>query len=274
MEILHSAVPDHRLAPFVRCLVQRETMPGFAAITQQNIASLGPILSFDLGGRVVMAPLGRRPYFHAQIHLFGTQTRYSGHACLSGHVLGFAIFFQPFALWQLVGIPPGELVDHDGDATGVLGSWIAELWHKLGEAKTFSERVALATETLLGSLKADRPLTPIMSTVHRLLPSNEAAKIYQVARESAMSIRSYERQFVREMGFSPKMFARLVRFEKAVDMKRLGRDSWLNVSHDLGYFDQMHMIRDFRTFGGDTPGRLVLPNSDFNPWSRKPVKSP
>lgn len=156
----------------------------------------------------------------------------------------------------------------------MLGSWIAEFWHKLGEAQTFPERVALATETLLEFLKADRPLTPIMSTVHRLLPSNEAAKIYQVARESAMSIRSYERQFVSEMGFSPKMFARLVRFEKAVDMKRLGGDSWLNVSHDLGYFDQMHMIRDFRTFGGDTPGRLVLPNSDFNPWSQKRIKSP
>ena len=212
----------------MRCLVDRETVPGSAAITQQNIACLGPVLSFDLGDRVVMAPLGQKPYFHAQIHLFGTQTRHLGHACLSGHVLGFAIFFQPFALWQLFGIRPGELVDHDGDATEVLGSWIAEFWHKLGEAQTFPERVALATETLLGFLKADRPLTPIMSTVHRLLPSNEAAKIYQVARESAMSIRSYERQFVREMGFSPKMFARLVRFEKAVDMKRLGGDSWLN----------------------------------------------
>jgi hypothetical protein len=29
----------------------------------------------------------------------------------------------------------------------------------------------------------------------------------------------------------------------------------------------MHMIRDFRLFGGDTPGRLFVPNADFQPWS-------
>jgi hypothetical protein len=29
----------------------------------------------------------------------------------------------------------------------------------------------------------------------------------------------------------------------------------------------MHMIRDFQSLGGDAPGRLVLPESDFQPWS-------
>ena len=267
MEIVRPVAPDPRLAPFVRSLGCRETLPGSSPITQQHIASLGPVLSFELGDRVLITRVGERPYFHRQIHLLGTQTRYLGHYCLSGQVLEFGIHFQPFALWQLFGIPLVEVTDRDGDATALMGPWVAELWHKLREAQTDSERVAVATETLLGFLKTARPLTPIMSTAHRLLPSDEAAKICQVARESAMSIRSYERRFATETGFSPKSFARLARFEKAVDMKRMGRDSWLNVSHDLGYFDQMHMIRDFRIFGGETPGRLVLPNSDFQPWS-------
>lgn len=66
---------------------------------------------------------------------------------------------------------------------------------------------------------------------------------------------------------SPKQFARLARFAKAIDLKRMSEDSWLNISHELGYFDQMHMVKDFRTFGGDAPGRLVQANSDFQPWS-------
>ena len=82
-----------------------------------------------------------------------------------------------------------------------------------------------------------------------------------------MSIRSYERQFATEIGLTPKQFARIARFARAIDLKRKSKDSWLNIAHDLGYFDQMHMVRDFRILGGDVPGRLVHPNSDFQPWS-------
>jgi AraC-like DNA-binding protein len=182
-------------------------------------------------------------------------------------VLSFGIFFRPFAPWQLFGIPTAELSDLDCDATAVMGSWVAELWYKIAECRTFRERVTVATETLLMFVNGVRPLTSIMSTVHRLLPSDEPARITQVAHLSAMSIRSYERQFACEIGMSPKQFARLARFARAIDLKRRSRDSWLNISCDLGYFDQMHMIRDFRVFGGDTPGRLVRTDSDFQPWS-------
>lgn len=267
MESLRSAAPDYRLAPFVHCFVHREILPGSDPITQPIVASLGPILSFELGARTIQARVGEEPFFHSQTHLFGAQTRYFGHGYLSGQVLEFGIFFRVLALWRLLGIPPAELTDCDGDATAVLGWWVAELWSRLRDAQSFSQRILVATEKLLSFVSGERRLTSVMSTVHRLLPSGESARIVQVARESAMSTRSYERRFAAEIGFSPKMFARLARFEKAVDLKRLGRNSWLNVSHDLGYFDQMHMIRDFRLFGGDTPGRLVLPSSDFQPWS-------
>jgi transcriptional regulator GlxA family with amidase domain len=115
--------------------------------------------------------------------------------------------------------------------------------------------------------KAAHRLTAIMSTTHRLLPSDEPTRIDRISHASAMSIRSYERQFAVEIGMSPKQFARLARFAKAIDLKRMSEDSWLNISHELGYFDQMHMVKDFRTFGGDAPGRLVQANSDFQPWS-------
>jgi len=202
-----------------------------------------------------------------RIQLLGAQTRCPGSVYLSGHVLSFGIFFRPFAPWQLFGIPTAELADLEVDATAVMGSWVAELWHKIGECRTFSKRITVATETLLMFVNAVRPLTSIMSTVHRLRPSPEPARISRVAHESAMSIRSYERQFAGEMGMSPKSFARLARFARAIDLKRRSEDSWLNISHDLGYFDQMHMNRDFRIFGGDSPGRLVRTDSDLQPWS-------
>jgi AraC-like DNA-binding protein len=267
METLQTAVPQPQLAAFVSIFAHRETSPGSSAVIQPVIASLEQTLTFELGDRPVMNFTSGRKIFHPRVYLIGARTTYPGSTCLSGHVLEFGIFFKPFASWQLFGIPSAELAERDGDATGVMGPWVVELWHKLADCRSFSDRILVATETLLPFAKASRPLTSIMSTVHRLLPSDEPARIARIARASSMSIRSYERQFTGEIGISPKQFARLARFARAIDMKRISEDSWLNICHDLGYFDQMHMIRDFRSFGGDTPGRLVHTGSDIQPWS-------
>jgi AraC-like DNA-binding protein len=33
--------------------------------------------------------------------------------------------------------------------------------------------------------------------------------------------------------------------------------SWIHVAHEANYYDQMHMIRDFRDLAGDTPGKVL-----------------
>ncbi len=267
MQTLLTAAPNYRLAPFVRCFAQRETSPDSPQIVQALVGSLEHILSLDFCDPTIHNYPTGKAAFQPRTQLLGAQTRNAGSVCLSGHVLSFGIFFRPFAPWQLFGIPTAELTDLECDATAVMGSWVAELWQKLAECRTFSKRITVASETLLMFVNAVRPLTSTMSTVHRLRPSPEPVRIKHVARDSAMSVRSYERQFAGEMGMSPKSFARLARFARAIDLKRSGEGSWLNISHDLGYFDQMHMSKDFQIFGGDAPGRLVRPDSDFQPWS-------
>ena len=264
---LQSATPDRRLAPFVRCFAQRETVRGSATSCQAIIGSLEQILSFDLGDRTLMRYPTGKAEFHARTYLMGSQRSYAGQVCLSGHVLAFGIFFRPFATWQLFGIPPAELADADGDGSGVLGTWVAELWQKVGAAAKFSDRIQVVTEALLPFISEARPLTPIMSTVPLLFPFDDTSRITRVARASAMSVRSYERRFAVEIGMPPKKFARVARFATAIDLRRRSNASWLHVAHNVGYFDQMHMVKDFQSLGGDAPGRLVLPDSDFQPWS-------
>jgi AraC-like DNA-binding protein len=265
---LLSATPDHRLTRFVHCFAQRETAAHWPLINQPITSSLEPSLSFDFCDRTVRTYPAGSSDFRPHIYLLGTQTRYVGSGtCLSGHVLSFGIFFRPFALWRLFGIPPAEVTNFDDEGTAVLGSWVPELYQKLGEAQTFYARIILATEALLRFVPGIRPLTSIMSTAHLLRPSDESVRIANVAHDSTMSIRNYRRQFAAEIGMSPKTFARVARFERAIDLKRTSENSWMDIAHDLGYFDQMHMIKDFRMLGGGTPGGLVHPDSDFQPWS-------
>jgi hypothetical protein len=52
----------------------------------------------------------------------------------------------------------------------------------------------------------------------------------------------------------PKLFARIARFEAALDGKaRFAARSWTDVAHTFGYYDHMHMVHDFGEFTGETP---------------------
>jgi transcriptional regulator GlxA family with amidase domain len=93
-------------------------------------------------------------------------------------------------------------------------------------------------------------------------------RIDDLANHSALSIRHYERRFAEEMGVAPKHFARTARFQMALDSKRISpRRTWLWIAHEFGYFDQMHLIRDFKSLGGETPSNISRSIGDLRPWS-------
>ena len=84
------------------------------------------------------------------------------------------------------------------------------------------------------------------------------------------------------MGFPPKTIARLLRFNRAVrSLDRLsgtranepaskpyiearqpedplvGAIQWADLAADCGYFDQAHLIKEFREFAGMTPDAFL-----------------
>jgi AraC-like DNA-binding protein len=79
--------------------------------------------------------------------------------------------------------------------------------------------------------------------------------VREVARSLGVSERHLRRVFRDAVGVSPKSFARLARFHRALDAARRG-SSWARVAATTGYCDQAHLIDDFRAIAGATPARL------------------
>jgi methylphosphotriester-DNA--protein-cysteine methyltransferase len=58
------------------------------------------------------------------------------------------------------------------------------------------------------------------------------------------------------VGVTPKRYASLARFERALQLAR-GAASLTHAALDAGYYDQSHFIRDFTRFAGGPPGQFL-----------------
>jgi AraC-like DNA-binding protein len=162
---------------------------------------------------------------------------------------GRAAPFLPFGVDRLVAAETGI-----ADAFGAAGGRLAE---EIGNASTDGARVEIARRFLLQRLAraARMPSRPVSAAVRRMLgASSGRPSISALARESGWSVRQLERRFRSETGLSPRLLARIVRFQRV--FRALGRDrsDWVSVALDCGYSDQPHLIREFREFTGQTPG--------------------
>ena len=268
MHTIQTAKPRVELREFVRVFAQREMIWGGTVYAQPNLAALEHIMAFEFGDSLTTEYSQGRSKVAPKVHIAGSQTAPAGCAYFTGRHFAFGIFLKPLASWQLFRIPLATLANADFDGTELYGGGIYSLWLRLAESKSFEEQVKVAEEYLLPFAMNAQDQTPIMKSARHTFRCKGAVRIEDLAYHCGLSLRQYERKFVTEFGFTPKILARVTRFEAALDTKRLapGR-SWLSVAHELGYFDQMHMIRDFQKLGGDVPSQVIEQSGDLQPWS-------
>ena len=71
-------------------------------------------------------------------------------------------------------------------------------------------------------------------------------------------VRLVPQNFHETVGLSPKAFANLTRFRRALDAARKSEHaSWADIAAAVGYYDQAHLIAEFRTIAGVTPRELL-----------------
>jgi AraC-like DNA-binding protein len=94
--------------------------------------------------------------------------------------------------------------------------------------------------------------------LQKILESPELPRVSSLAAELGVSERQLLRVFNERVGVSPKTFLRIVRFRRALRAARASaRPDWAAIAATAGYFDQAHLIADFRALGGQTPTALL-----------------
>lgn len=81
--------------------------------------------------------------------------------------------------------------------------------------------------------------------------------VEDLARECGWSRHHLGRRMREELGASPKLLSRMVRFRLALDMVRRSGRPLAEIAAAAGYSDQAHMNCDFREFTGRSPGSFA-----------------
>jgi AraC-like DNA-binding protein len=229
-------------------------------VALQPVPARSPqILEFMFGTRYqVRRPDREAPENVRAVALVGSRTHRSVELILSGNVDAFTIVFLPGAFSALFGVPAVELTNGDFDGEEVLGRRINELYARLGEVFAFHERVQIA-DSFLTSIRPDsESVNAIIRTAQAMIGNNGSVRVSELAHETGYGLRQFERRFGQEIGISPKLYARIIRFEAALKRRAIAPTTrWTDIAHDLGYHDQMHMVHDFTRLCGDSPDAIA-----------------
>ncbi|HEU5401216.1 MAG TPA: helix-turn-helix domain-containing protein [Terriglobales bacterium] len=217
------------------------------------------LLAFSLGDPYcIHHPESGRRDATPRVAVVGPQTHALPGLSIYGRIDHFAILFQPSGFNRLFGVPMTELTNSAYDAYGVIGSKIPNLEHELADTPGFADRIRIIERHFIRMLAALETPDPVSIAANCLFASNGIQRVAAMAAQSGLSRRQFERRFLAQVGIHPKLYARIIRFNAALNHKLQWRsDAWSRIANDRGFYDQMHLVRDCRAFTGEAPSRLL-----------------
>ncbi len=159
---------------------------------------------------------------------------------------------------------PGMWRSHFGAPANRLTDVILPLERLWGaRARTLADRLA--------AIRSSAEAIPLLCPAPAVPTAAQQAILWMEARHGCVSIddlasaaglspRQFRRVCLELTGLTPKFLARILRFRRALAAAHAGRMDCAALAAGCGYYDQPHLIRDFREFSGRTP-MAVLSNT-------------
>lgn len=178
------------------------------------------------------------------------------------------IGFQPGGLYRLLGIPMDEVLFYkELNGQDIFGIEINNIIDALANATCHTEMKVIAESFIFSQLTKLKKSVSVDYVIPDILRYSGIIKIDQLAKTACLSSRQFERVFKNRIGLSPKFYCRLVRFSNAWIMKEINPTAcWTEIAYKCGYFDQMHLIRDFQAFAGSNP-KIIAAELAQQPFS-------
>ena len=175
---------------------------------------------------------------------------------------------EPLGLTWAVGVvttPIGCRAALGADPTQLRGRIADPAWpafdgvrEEVRSAPDSATAIAITIEALEAGLDTSDPGLPRIARAVAAIEADPVRPIADLASDLGISHGHLDREFARIVGLGPRVLARIVRLRRLVEsIDVYGEVEWTRLSAELGWFDQAHLIRDFKRFAGVSPGEYA-----------------
>lgn len=176
-----------------------------------------------------------------------------------------AVHFRPGGAFPFFGIPLSDLENTHVGLDQVWGRAGIELHERLIDAPTAAARFGILENFLLSRPWSSARRHPGVAAALAAIEGDPSIRIADIRDLVGVSTKRLIALFRAEVGLSPKAYARIRRFQAALRLVGTGSPAGARVAAEVGYFDQAHFVREFRSFTGMTPTqyaqqRILLPS--------------
>lgn len=188
---------------------------------------------------------------HPTARICGTPLQVRHLDLLPGHHY-FGVRFAPGVVPAFPDLTAEELADHEFGFFDVTPE-AHQVVEQIVQNPSFRQQATIFNQHFKPSLS--RPPTALTQALIRTIRSNRGnVRIQQLEALTGYTSRTIQRQFRQDTGLSPKAFSRIIRCQSA--LTRINQPGPLSLSDqalELGFSDQPHFQREFRTLVGTTP---------------------
>lgn len=251
-------LPAKPLQPFIECYWMLRLAPGAAHTWEEylTVDAQADIL-FNFGSpylRHLPNEIPSQPS-PASAHLNGLRQQ-ALSVTQFGDIHLVAVRFRPGGVAAFLRLQVAELVDQTVDLQHLFrASIVRDMEAQLYDhADQHGRQVASLDAFFLAHLAppANHKIVEVIAA--HIAVSGGGISIHTLCTEFGYSIRTLDRHFQQVFGVSPKFYARLVRFQRAVALITANpHRTLLDIVFTCGYFDQAHFSRDFKAFSGQSP---------------------
>jgi AraC-like DNA-binding protein len=218
---------------------------------------------FNIGDQVYLSDSGTIFFDQARSFVAGPFDRFQRHRAEGQFELIGARFHLGRAPF-FARLPLGELRNRAVSLDEVweeqaLRAEIQDLELRLTQVSRMVERIDCVERFLMKFLRYwEEPDPVVIRAIDFIAESRGQISVEALTSEVRISGRQLERKFNQHVGLSPKAFCRVTRFRQVMSMiesihRPSGGPSGCDLAYACGYYDQTHLIREFRWFTGQTP---------------------
>jgi AraC-like DNA-binding protein len=167
--------------------------------------------------------------------------------------------FHPGKAAAILRVPASALRNQQAGIRDIWGATAREPFAGVGELPTFRASRAALEAAFLRHLRniasPDATVTAAIDWIAR----RPSARIEELSRLAGISSRQMQRRFSAAVGYGPKMFQSILRFQRLLYLASnvFCESSLADLAARSGYADQSHMNREVRRFAGRSPSELL-----------------